>query len=179
MSVIFVGFVGGRPLPLQRARFSRGRTYNPSSKDQTAWIGRLRAHDGFPCEEDVCAGPVAVKLLFYFRRPKCHHRKLKNVVSPPLKSSAPRCHLKRPDLDNLAKFCLDCCNGILFKDDSQVVAMSLEKRWAAEDEPEGTHIEVRRFPWTAEGATQTVATAAQKPDLPPQNVQPPAQTRVD
>ena len=30
-------------------------------------------------------------------------------------------HIKRPDIDNLIKFIYDVCNGIVWKDDSQVV----------------------------------------------------------
>ena len=35
----------------------------------------------------------------------------------------------KPDIDNLAKFYLDCCNGIIFKDDAKVVSLNLKKRY--------------------------------------------------
>lgn len=36
-------------------------------------------------------------------------------------------HKTKPDLDNLAKFYLDCANGILWKDDSQISSLNLKK----------------------------------------------------
>lgn len=38
----------------------------------------------------------------------------------------------RPDADNYAKAALDGCNGILFRDDSQVTDLIIRKRYAAE-----------------------------------------------
>lgn len=38
----------------------------------------------------------------------------------------------RPDADNYAKAALDGCNGILFRDDSQVTDLIVRKRYAAE-----------------------------------------------
>lgn len=46
---------------------------------------------------------------------------------------------RRKDLDNLAKNCLDACNGILYKDDSQVHKLTLSKIYG---EP-GVHITAR------------------------------------
>ncbi|HET8685637.1 MAG TPA: RusA family crossover junction endodeoxyribonuclease [Methanosarcina sp.] len=39
------------------------------------------------------------------------------------------CHTKRPDLDNLAKV-IDGLNGIVWKDDSQIVRLVVTKRYA-------------------------------------------------
>lgn len=38
----------------------------------------------------------------------------------------------RPDADNYAKAALDGCNGILFRDDSQVTDLIIRKRYAAD-----------------------------------------------
>lgn len=38
----------------------------------------------------------------------------------------------RPDLDNLAKIVTDACNGIVYRDDSQIVEMTSSKRYARE-----------------------------------------------
>lgn len=40
-------------------------------------------------------------------------------------------HNKKPDGDNLMKFVFDCANGILFKDDSQIVKGSFEKIYSS------------------------------------------------
>ena len=36
----------------------------------------------------------------------------------------------KPDLDNVAKAVLDACNGIVYKDDAQVVRLTVDKRYA-------------------------------------------------
>ena len=38
----------------------------------------------------------------------------------------------RPDADNYAKAALDGCNGILFRDDSQVADLIVRKRYSVE-----------------------------------------------
>ena len=40
--------------------------------------------------------------------------------------------VSRPDLDNYAKAMLDAMNGIIYKDDSQIVSLTLEKKYASE-----------------------------------------------
>ena len=39
-------------------------------------------------------------------------------------------HTSRPDVDNLAKQVLDCCNGMLWVDDSQVFSLLISKRYS-------------------------------------------------
>jgi len=38
----------------------------------------------------------------------------------------------KPDTDNIAKIILDSLNGIAYKDDKQVIRLSVEKRYAEE-----------------------------------------------
>ena len=42
--------------------------------------------------------------------------------------------LKKPDSDNIAKIVLDSLNKIAFDDDSQVVELTVIKRWTEENE---------------------------------------------
>ncbi len=44
--------------------------------------------------------------------------------------------LKKPDTDNLAKICLDALNGIAYPDDSQIVALTVNKYYAQEPKVE-------------------------------------------
>lgn len=48
---------------------------------------------------------------------------------------------KRPDLDNIAKTILDALNGLAWKDDSQVVSLTISKHWS--DAPR-VQVEIRR-----------------------------------
>ena len=45
--------------------------------------------------------------------------------------------IKKPDSDNLAKICLDALNGIAYPDDSQIVALTVNKYYSKEPRVEG------------------------------------------
>jgi len=83
--------------------------------------------------------PLGVELIFYLPRPKVHQG------ARGLRHSAPRAHIKKPDVDNLAKAVLDALSekgGIgLWKDDSQVVDLIVRKRWA-DDRPPGAQVTI-------------------------------------
>jgi Holliday junction resolvase RusA-like endonuclease len=36
-------------------------------------------------------------------------------------------HVKKPDIDNLDKFLMDCCNGVVWVDDKQVAVKESKK----------------------------------------------------
>jgi len=66
--------------------------------------------------------PVRVRLRFALPRPKSLSR---HVCS----------HTKRPDVDKLARACLDALTGILWHDDSQVTSLTAIKTYADQSEP--------------------------------------------
>ena len=39
---------------------------------------------------------------------------------------------KKPDADNIAKIVLDALNGVAYEDDSQVINLSVQKRYSEE-----------------------------------------------
>jgi Holliday junction resolvase RusA-like endonuclease len=39
-------------------------------------------------------------------------------------------HTKKPDIDNLVKFSMDCLNGIAWEDDKQVISLSSYKYYS-------------------------------------------------
>ena len=79
--------------------------------------------------------PFAVRILFVMPRPKAKVWKTKPM---------PRyMHTGRPDLDNLAKGVLDALQGdVIWKEDSQVVRLSLAKVVASGAEPPHVLIDV-------------------------------------
>jgi Holliday junction resolvase RusA-like endonuclease len=87
-------------------------------------------------------GAFDVKLAFFFRRPKSHYGKGGHV-----KASAPVCHVSKPDADNLAKLVLDRITrgGRIWRDDSQVAKLRVEKYWAITDARMGVYVSVERF----------------------------------
>ena len=61
-------------------------------------------------------------------------------------------HTSKPDADNVAKAVLDACNGVVFRDDAQVVMLVATKVFS--DEP-GVRVVIRECGWIAEiGAKQ-------------------------
>ena len=52
----------------------------------------------------------------------------------------------KPDIDNVAKAILDACNGVVFRDDAQVVVLVATKAFS--DEP-GVRVVIRECGWIA------------------------------
>lgn len=80
--------------------------------------------------------PCEVSLTFYFQRPKGHSGK-KGLLP-----SAPALHATRPDIDKLARACLDAMTGTVWTDDSQVFKLDLERRYCLGDEPSGVRVRI-------------------------------------
>jgi crossover junction endodeoxyribonuclease RusA len=79
--------------------------------------------------ERPMTGPIMLRLLFLFVRPKAHRGK------GGLLPSAPRHKVTRPDLDKVQRSTLDALTGIAYLDDAQVVAIFASKAWADIDMP--------------------------------------------
>jgi len=127
--------IPGKPIAKKRARFSRrGKyvvTYNDQRKEEEGWIllAKSQITDFF---KDI----VWVTLIFYMPRPKSHYGI--GEKSARLKANAPIYHTKKPDVDNLVKFCLDCLNGLAWQDDSQISEMRVRKIYSEEPRTEIT-----------------------------------------
>lgn len=64
-------------------------------------------------------GPVTVRIVFELPRPQTLPKKVTD-------------HIKRPDLDKLARGALDAMKGVLWNDDSQVVDLHVRKVYAVQ-----------------------------------------------
>lgn len=134
-------YIPGKPIAKKRPRFARRGKYVAAINDQETEEGKvillirdcLRQRSGFPL-----AGPIRLKATFFLPRPKSHYGTGRN--SGKLKESAPYYHTSKPDLDNLLKFYKDCCNEIVWRDDSQVNVIQGLKRYA-DNEP-CTYLEI-------------------------------------
>jgi Holliday junction resolvase RusA-like endonuclease len=111
--------IPGKPFAKQRARVTRFGAYTP--KETVSFeraVGQLAAvHFKQPM-----AGPVKLTVRAVFEPP----------ASWPAKKRAAamgRCHIIKPDLDNIEKAISDGLNRIAFADDSQVAVNSGIKIW--------------------------------------------------
>lgn len=119
----------GIPLAKQSARFAkRGRfmqSYQP--KEITNWVAqaRLQILNQLPEGWIPIDGKVIIKKLeFIFPPLKCwSKKKLRSLQEGEMIYKEPK-----PDIDNLQKLTYDSCNGILWRDDAQVVEIRLLRK---------------------------------------------------
>ena len=115
--------IAGNPIAKKRPRFARigtgVRTYSDQKKQTDNFtLQILKAVD----YEAPSEKPIGMQIGFFMPRPKSHYGTGKN--SGILKKSSPCQHTKKPDIDNLIKFVLDCSNRILWRDDCQVIEIT-------------------------------------------------------
>lgn len=72
--------------------------------------------------------PIAVHLTFVYAPPKSYTKKKLKAIQDGLLM-----YQKKPDLDNLAKGVLDALNNTIYKDDSQIVELSVRKQYGDTD----------------------------------------------
>lgn len=117
----------GKPIPQKQTRFARGRAYDPSAKDKKALQDYfIKAMDEL--DEKMYEGRVWVTLHFEFTPPKSLSRTEQNR-----RIYQPVPHIVKPDVDNLAYLVTNAMKGIVYKDDSQIVSMTISKAYSFED----------------------------------------------
>ena len=95
----------------------------------------LRDHEGEYYED----GPLDVTIYACFEVPKSTSKKDRFRIL--LEELFPT---KKPDADNIAKVVCDALNGMAYKDDKQIVNLTVKKRYAGEgQEP---HVDVMIMP---------------------------------
>jgi Holliday junction resolvase RusA-like endonuclease len=87
-------------------------------------------------------GPVFLRLVFRFPRPKVHFLYRRNGP-PTLKGTAPEFVIRRPDLDKLVRSVLDAITGVLVRDDAQIVRIEAVKRYTGRSEKIGVLVVAR------------------------------------
>lgn len=119
-------YIEGPPAAQPRPKVSKFSVYY-TGKAYKIWRELVdKALEASPPEE-MMTGPLYTTLKFYIPRPKSHY--LSRKYGYVLKKQAPLYHTQKPDLDNLEKLVYDRCNGIVYKDDSQIVRHMVEKVW--------------------------------------------------
>lgn len=116
----------GDPVAQKRPRFARQgshvHTYDPQAKLKEGYKWQMRSQ----FREEPLLTPVGLDLVFFMPIPKSlsgiKKRQMANGIIA---------HQKKPDLDNLIKFVLDCLNGLLFKDDAQIGELRAKKIYSS------------------------------------------------
>lgn len=128
MKELYELMIWKQPVPKGRPRFTKsGHTYTP--KKTLDFENLIKAEFlkkyGFvePTEK-----AIQIEIQFGFEIPKSYS-KVKRQEALTIG------HLKKPDLDNLAKAVLDALNGLAYKDDSQIVGLNLLKEYSALNKP--------------------------------------------
>jgi Holliday junction resolvase RusA-like endonuclease len=112
-----IGFIAhGVPAP-QGSKNQFGGESNPRTKP---WRAAVTAEAAAAMEgRELFSGPVMVRVVFQFPRPKAHFRTGKNAHL--LRDDAPLYFSdKTPDLDKLQRAIGDALTGVVFRDDKQI-----------------------------------------------------------
>lgn len=115
--------VPGEPVAKGRPRVTKGGTaYTPQrTRSAEAWVKACIVQQvGQPCLEGPLALDVAVVLDIPVSWPR---KKREGAQRGEVRPTS------RPDLDNYAKLVCDAGNGLLWRDDSQIVSAMLSKRY--------------------------------------------------
>jgi Holliday junction resolvase RusA-like endonuclease len=118
--------IPGKPIAKARPRFvRRGKfvaTYSAQETEEGKWI--TIAMDQI---SQVLEGPIFLECWFTMPIPKSATKKKRSAMQ-----AREIKHVKKPDLDNLVKFCKDCLNELAWRDDSQVVRLVAEKYYGVD-----------------------------------------------
>ena len=121
----------GKPMGKERPRFARMgnfvKTYTPGKTKLRESEIQVLARQEMKGKE-IFTGALEVSMNVGFPIPKSwSKKKTKEATDGILKP------ITKPDLDNIAKLVLDALNGIVYKDDSQVVELSISKFYTVRD----------------------------------------------
>ena len=125
----FVMFnIPGKPRAKARPRFTqKGHAYTPgNTTEYENWVRDCYFRE-YGTEREMLKGELVAELVAYFPIAESKSKGTKQLMEED--QIRPK---SRPDLDNIAKAVLDALNQIAYKDDSQVVALKVEKKYAHE-----------------------------------------------
>ena len=120
--VVVIGKIRGKARP----RVCRGHAFTPKDTVEYEKLVRTcyKEQDGRYLE-----GSIKALIVAYYKIPKSYSKKRVQAIRDGLEK--PR---KKPDADNIGKIILDSLNGIAYKDDSQIIELSVIKRYTEENE---------------------------------------------
>lgn len=128
-------FIPGKPISKKRPRFFRRGsfvgTYNAQETEEGRWM--LEAKSQLPAGFVPLSGAISMKIQFAFPYPSSFSKRLR-------KEQPWHWNTKKPDIDNLDKWVLDCLRNFVMGDDSCVVKLESEKFYS---DKAGTRISIK------------------------------------
>lgn len=121
--------VPGEPKGKARPRFSRNgmnvRTYTP--RDTVIFENYVRVMYLQASDHQKLEGPIMATVVAYFGIPQSVSKKRRERML-----AGEELCTKKPDCDNIAKSVLDALNSVAYRDDAQVVLLTVRKDWSEE-----------------------------------------------
>ena len=122
MRVVVEGKIRGK----QRPRVARGHAFTPK---ETKDYENLVKMNYINQAGKYFLGPVRARIEAYYKIPKSYPKKRVQAIREGKEEPT-----KKPDSDNIAKIILDSLNSTAYKDDSQVIELTVIKRYTEEKE---------------------------------------------
>ena len=118
--------IEGKVQPQQRPRFSRMggfvKTYDPpESAKYKKYVAEVAEQYKL---ETLIDSPVKLVVDVYIEIPKSYSKKKRQQIE-----NGELLHIKKPDVDNLIKGIKDGITGVLWRDDSLIVEMTVRKHY--------------------------------------------------
>jgi len=130
-----------RGFPIKRKGGGMGVIITDSNPNTKAWqntVAKLGMEAmtklSRPLDKPLIEGAVTVRFQFFFMRPKGHYN-----TKGELRPSAPTHMTTRPDALKLSRAIEDALTSVVWRDDSQIVVETLEKKYGT---PERVEIEI-------------------------------------
>ena len=134
LSFMVPGPPHGQERPRVVRRGGRSITYDPEKSRE--YKDRVKLFAGLAMKRlnwYMAAGPVRLNILAFFPIPKSLTKKQRTAILEGKNKPT-----KKPDADNIAKAILDALSGLAYKDDAQIVQLTIGKYYCYPDEfPEG------------------------------------------
>lgn len=106
----------------------RGKFVNKQAIKYLNYKSAVRLSAQSQYKGELIDTPIEVECRFYFSPPKSYTKtKLKQI------SSKQMLYTKKPDVDNLFKGVTDALNGVIYKDDSQIIKATMYKEYSDQD----------------------------------------------
>ena len=122
--------IPGSPIGQGRPKFStingHARAYDPEkSRNYKAYVKLLATQAMKEQGFEMIEGPCSLDILAFFEVPKSKSKKFKERALEGLERPT-----KKPDLSNIVKGIEDALNGLVYKDDSSIVYLSVGKYYS-------------------------------------------------